>query len=615
MTKMRQLSRFIPLVIVLALIPIYSRTSQQVGSFNYERREEMIPMRDGVRLYTIIMAPRSPSARLPFILLRTPYSAARSVGSPFPTEYVRALAEEGYIFVYQDIRGKVKSQGEFAMNRAFQAGKGIDETTDTYDTIEWLLRNVTNNNGRVGAMGISYPGWLTEMVGMSGHAAVKAVSPQAPMTDTWMGDDFFHQGAFRMSYGLEYSYEVESSAAGANFDVGTYDMYDWYLRRPTLSDITAEMGGKLPSWKSFVEHPSYDSFWQQKAVQNVWTKPTVPILTVGGWWDQEDFFGPIAIYAALEKNDGQNLNRIVVGPWNHGQWADGEADSLGKINFKTATGPYFREKIQAPFFAYYLKDKRPLSLSEATVFETGSNTWRSYDTWPPKTAQHKALYLQPGGKLSFETPTTNSDSAFTGYVSDPSKPVPYRPRPIQPTYYSRGSDWYTWLVEDQRFVHDRPDVVSWTSDTLDKDVVIAGNVIARLFASTTGSDADWVVKLIDVYPDRVPADEKMGGYQLMVSSDVMRGRYRTSFEKPEAIAANSVLDFRVDLHQQAYRFLKGHKIMVQIQSTWFPLYDRNPQTFVPNIFLAKPQDFRAQTHRIYHSTRYPSRVEVDVMPD
>ena len=615
MTKMRQLSRFIPLVIVLALIPIYSRTSQQVGSFNYERREEMIPMRDGVRLYTIIMAPRSPSARLPFILLRTPYSAARSVGSPFPTEYVRALAEEGYIFVYQDIRGKVKSQGEFAMNRAFQAGKGIDETTDTYDTIEWVLRNVTNNNGRVGAMGISYPGWLTEMVGMSGHAAVKAVSPQAPMTDTWMGDDFFHQGAFRMSYGLEYSYAVESSAAGANFDVGTYDMYDWYLRRPTLSDITAEMGGKLPSWKSFVEHPSYDSFWQQKAVQNVWTKPTVPILTVGGWWDQEDFFGPIAIYAALEKNDGQNLNRIVVGPWNHGQWADGEADSLGKINFKTATGPYFREKIQAPFFAYYLKDKRPLSLSEATVFETGSNTWRSYDTWPPKTAQHKALYLQPDGKLSFETPTTNSDSAFTGYVSDPSKPVPYRPRPIQPTYYSRGSDWYTWLVEDQRFVHDRPDVVSWTSDTLDKDVVIAGNVIARLFASTTGSDADWVVKLIDVYPDRVPADEKMGGYQLMVSSDVMRGRYRTSFEKPEAIAANSVLDFRVDLHQQAYRFLKGHKIMVQIQSTWFPLYDRNPQTFVPNIFLAKPQDFRAQTHRIYHSARYPSRVEVDVMPD
>ena len=615
MTKVRQLSRFIPLVIVLALVPIYSRTSQHVGSFNYERREEMIPMRDGVRLYSIIMAPRSSAARLPFMLLRTPYSAAGSVGSPFPTEYVRALAEEGYIFVYQDIRGKVKSQGEFAMNRAFQAGKGIDETTDTYDTIEWLLKNVPNNNGRVGAMGISYPGWLTEMVGMSGHPAVKAVSPQAPMTDTWMGDDFFHQGAFRMSYGLEYSYSVESSAAGADFDVGTYDMFDWYLRRPTLSDITAEMGGKLPSWKSFVEHPSYDSFWQQKAVQNVWTKPTVPTLTVGGWWDQEDFFGPIAIYAALEKNDAQNLNRIVVGPWNHGQWADGDADSLGKINFKTATGPYFREKIQAPFFAYYLKDKRPLSLSEATVFETGSNTWRSYDTWPPKSAQHQALYLQPDGKLSFEAPTTNTDAAFTGYVSDPTKPVPYRPRPIQPTYYSRGSDWYTWLVEDQRFVHDRPDVVSWTSDTLDKDVVIAGNVIARLFASTTGSDADWVVKLIDVYPDRVPADEKMGGYQLMVSSDIMRGRYRTSFEKPEAIAANSVLDFRVDLHQQAYRFLKGHKIMVQIQSTWFPLYDRNPQTFVPNIFLAKPQDFRAQTHRIYHSARYPSRVEVDVMPN
>jgi putative CocE/NonD family hydrolase len=611
---MRQLSRLIALVFVLALVPIYLKTSQLVGSFNYERREEMIPMRDGVRLYTIIMVPRSSSATLPFILLRTPYSAAGSVGNPFPTEYVKALAEEGYIFVYQDIRGKVKSEGEFSMNRAWQSGKAIDETTDTYDTIEWLLKNVPNNNGRVGAMGISYPGWLTEMVGMSGHPAVKAVSPQAPMTDTWMGDDFFHQGAFRMSYGLEYSYAVESSAAGADFDVGTYDMYDWYLRRRTLADITAEMGGKLPSWKSFVAHPAYDGFWQQKAVQKVWTRPTVPTLTVGGWWDQEDFFGPLAIYEALEKNDGQNLNRIVVGPWNHGQWAGGDADSLGKIDFKTATGPYFREKIQAPFFAYYLKDKSPLNLSEATMFESGSNTWRSYDTWPPKTAQHKALYLQPDGKLSFEAPTTNAESAFTGYVSDPSRPVPYRPRPIQPTYYSRGSDWYTWLVEDQRFVHNRPDVVSWTSDTLDKDVVVAGNVVARLFASTSGSDADWVAKLIDVYPDRVPADEKMGGYQLMVSSDIMRGRYRASFEKPEAIAANTILDFRVDLHQQAYRFLKGHKIMVQIQSTWFPLYDRNPQTFVPNIFLAKPVDFRAQTHRVYHSSRYPSRVEIDIMP-
>src|SRR5262249_11117532 len=348
--------------IVLALsIP---NAAQQAGTFDYTKRNVEIAMRDGVHLHSVIVEPRTHTAPLPILLLRTPYGAD-DYSRPFPGDYLQDLANDGYVFVFQDIRGLNRSEGQFVMNRPFMNGKGLDETQDTYETSEWLLKNVSGNNGRVGALGISYPGWLTEMVGMSGHPAVKAVSPQAPMTDTWMGDDFFHQGAFRMSYGLEYSYSVESSAAGADFDVGTYDMYDWYLRRRTLADLTAEMGGKLPSWKAFVAHPAYDAFWQQKAVQKVWTRPTVPTLTVGGWWDQEDFFGPLAIYEALEKNDAQNLNRIVVGPWNHGQWAGGDADSLGKINFKTATGPYFREKIQAPFFAYYLKDKSPLNLGEA----------------------------------------------------------------------------------------------------------------------------------------------------------------------------------------------------------------------------------------------------------
>jgi putative CocE/NonD family hydrolase len=428
--------------------------AQTVGSFEYARREERIPMRDGTKLFTIIMAPKNAGQPLPFLLLRTPYNAADYVGRPFPTQYVEDMAREGYVFVFQDIRGLYQSEGQFVMNRPWLEGKGIDETTDTYDTIEWLLKNVPNHNGRVGALGISYPGWLTEMVGMSGHPAVKAVSPQAPMTDTWMGDDFFHQGAFRQSYGLEYSYMLETSKDGSDFDIGVYDMYEWYLRQGTLARITDSLGGKLPTWRSFIAHPGYDEFWRSKAVERVWHATVVPTLTVGGWWDQEDLFGPQAIYRALEGNDKGNTNRIVVGPWNHGQWGGGAGKSLGKIDFGSATGEYFRQKIQAPFFAYYLKGKGPLPLAEATVFEAGSNQWRSYDSWPPKAAVRKALYLEPGGRLSFTAPGVAA--TFTRYVSDPANPVPYRPRPIQPTSYRHGSDWYTWLVEDQRFVDHRP---------------------------------------------------------------------------------------------------------------------------------------------------------------
>ena len=475
-----------------------------------------------------------------------------------------------------------------------------------------MLKNIRGNNGRVGALGIWYPGWLTEMVGMTPHPAIKAVSPQAPMTDTWMGDDFFHQGAFRMSYGLEYTYGVEADKHGADFNVGVYDMYDWYLRQGTLEQITATMGGKLPSWRTFVEHPAYDAFWQAKAVERVWTKTNVPTLTVGGFWDQEDFFGPISIDKALEPNDTQALNRIVIGPWNHGQWGRGDGGALDDVNFKSPAGRrYFREKIQAPFFAFYLKDKGTLPVGEATVFESGANAWRTYTSWPPKEAAAKSLYLHPEGTLSFDPPRTGA--AFTSYVSDPDHPVPYRARPIQTTYCQCGSSWYTWLAADQRFVDGRPDVATWVGDPLAADVVVAGNVAAHLLAATTGSDADWVVKLIDEYPDIVPADEKMGGYELMVSSDIMRGRYRKSFERPEPITPNAVLEYTVDLHQQAYRFLKGHRMMVQIQSTWFPLYDRNPQTFVPNIFHAKPADFKAETHRVWHTPERASYVSVTVV--
>lgn len=585
-------------------------SGQQVGSLAYATRTVEIAMRDGVRLHTVIVAPTNAPAPLPILLLRTPYGAD-AYSNPFPSDYVRDLAADGYIFAFQDIRGLNKSQGEFVMNRPWTNGNGLDETTDTYDSIEWLLHNAGRNNGRVGALGISYPGWLTEMVGMTPHPAIKAISPQAPMTDTWMGDDFFHQGAFRMSYGLEYAYAVESDKNGATFDVGAYDVYDWYLRQGTLAHITETMGKSLPSWRMFVEHPAYDAFWQAKAVERVWTTTSVPTLTVGGFWDQEDLFGPQSIYKALEPHDAKALNRIVIGPWNHGQWGGGDGGALGQIKFGSAAGRYFREKIQAPFFAFYLKDRGTLPVGEATVFESGANVWRTYTSWPPKEATTKSLYLQPGGRLSFDAP--EGGARFTKYLSDPAHPVPYRPRPIQPTYCPCGSDWSTWLVADQRFVDGRPDVATFATEPLSDDVVLAGNVAARLFAATTGSDADWVVKLIDVYPDAVSTDPRMGGYELMVSSDIMRGRYRQSFEHPEPIAANAVLPYTVDLHQQAYRFLKGHRIMVQVQSTWFPLYDRNPQTFVANIFHAQPRDFAVATQRIYHTAEFPSRVDIDVM--
>jgi len=585
--------------------------AQHVGSFDYGRAVAEISMRDGVHLHTVILAPTSLSDPLPIILLRTPYGADAYAMRAIASDFLRALAYEGYIFVLQDIRGLHQSEGEFVMNRPWTNGIGIDETTDTYDSIEWLLASVPHNNGRIGALGPSYPGWLTAMVGMTPHPAIRAVSPQAVMADTWMGDDFFHQGAFRQSYALEYPYRLEQSKHGATFDVGTFDMYDWYLKQGTLRQITATIGGMLPSWRSFVAHPSYDDFWTAKALQRIWTKSTIPTLIVGGFWDEEDLFGPQAMYAALEKHDAAGLNRVVLGPWSHAQWSRGDASSLGPIRFGSATGQYFRERIQAPFFAFYLKDKGSAPIPEATVFEAGANVWRSYSKWPPANAAKKSLFLGPEGVLSFSPP--RKGTPYTSYRSDPWHPVPYRPRPIEPTYCSCGSRWSTWLLEDQRFVDGRPDVATWVSDPLLEDLVLSGNVVAKLFAATTGSDADWVVKLIDRYPEWVPENERMGGYQLIVSADIMRGRYRRSFERASRIPPNAVLDYTIDLHQQAYRFLKGHRIMVQIQSTWFPLYDRNPQVFLSSLFDAQRTDFRVATHRIFHSGRYPSRIEMDVV--
>jgi putative CocE/NonD family hydrolase len=581
---------------------------------SFEKIEAMVPMRDGVRLHTAVYAPRSSPEPLPFLLSRTPY------GARFPSNVSRSplkeLAEEGYIFVLQDIRGRFTSEGQFVMLRPPRDRsdlKAIDESTDTYDTIEWLLKNVPNNNGRVGVMGISYGGWLTVMAMLDPHPALKAVSPQASPADMFLGDDFHHNGAFRLSYGFEYVAALESSKLVSPFKFDRYDTYEWYLRLGPLSNADERyFHGKMPSWNDFVAHPNYDAFWQKQAFAPYLNRVMVPTLNVAGWWDQEDFYGPLKIYELLEKHDARHLNHLVVGPWNHGGWANGDGSKLGNIDFGSATSQYFREKIQAPWFAYFLKDKGKLELPEALAFQTGSNKWEHYDEWPPRrNVTQRRLYFRSQGRLSFDRPQDESNREYDSYLSDPAHPVPYRHRPIEPTFAPSG--WPVWLLEDQRFSHMRPDVLSWETEPLKEDLVVAGDLVAHLFASTSGTDSDWIVKLIDVYPEDYPKDRKMRGYQLMIANDVLRGRFRNRFEKPEPVVANRISEYAIDLHSNDHCFLKGHKIMVQVQSTWFPVIDRNPQKFVDNIFKARETDFQPATQRVFHSRRFPSHVTLPVL--
>jgi uncharacterized protein len=582
----------------------------------YDTRTAEIRARDGILLHVVIRSPKNLAESLPFLFVRTPYGADGS-GARLTGAY-RELAEEGYHFVFEDIRGRYKSGGTFMMQRPPRPvdgpAMGIDESTDAYDSIDWLLANVPQNNGRVGMLGVSYDGWTSAMAMLAPHPALKAVSPQASPADMFIGDDFHHNGAFRLSYGLEYAWLTEASKENATFSADRYDMYDWYLALGPLSNVQTRYlkDRRLPTWDDFVEHPNYDAFWQRQAMTPYLRRVTVPTLNVAGWWDQEDFYGPLTIYRTLEAHDRENQNALVVGPWWHGGWG-GPGRRIGAIDFGSETGVYYRTQLQAPFFAKYLKDRGAYAPTEATVFESGSNRWRMFGSWPPKEAVTRSLYFRADGKLSFDAPTRADSSGVDRYVSDPARPVPYRKRPIEPTYYPKGSGWRTWLLEDQRFVHNRPDVLSYETDVLTEDVVLAGDITARLFASTTGQDADWVVKLIDVYPDSVAPDHALGGYQLMVANEVFRGRFHRSFEKPEPLVPNRITPFTIDLHTQSYRFQRGHRIMVQVQSTWFPLIDRNPQTWVPNIFKATAADFRAQTHSIWRTLAAASRVEIQTV--
>jgi uncharacterized protein len=603
--------------LLLAPVALWAAKTAPEPDLNrtFKRMEVHIPMRDGVKLYTDIYIPRKSRERLPFLFTRTPYGSTDDKGRNglLPHSY-KDFVTEGYIFVFQDIRGRYKSEGQFVMFRPPRDksdAKAIDESTDTYDSIAWLIEHIPNNNGRAGVLGISYGGWLTVMAMLDPHPALKAVSEQASPADQFLGDDFHHNGAFRLSYGLEYSAMMETGTTNFNFKFDRHDTFEWYAALGALSNFNKNYGHeKLPTWNDFVAHPNYDEFWQKQAVTPYLEAPKVPNLNVAGWWDQEDFYGPMKIYETLEKKDTNHMNYVVAGPWNHGGWSRGEGRKLGDIDFASDTAQYFREKVQAPWFAYWLKDKGPFKQPEALTFQTGSNRWESYDEWPPRSRTNdRPLYFQSSGVASFAKPEGVGE--FDSYVSDPARPVPYRRRPISPTY--PGGGWPAWLVEDQRFVQLRPDVLSWETDPLQQDVAVAGDVVAHLFASTSGTDSDWIVKLIDVYPEDYPQDPKMGGYQLMIADEVFRARFRESFIHPKAVVPDEVTEYAIDLHTNNHAFLKGHRIMVQVQSTWFPVIDRNPQTFVENIYKATEADYKPATQRVYRSDRYPSHVTLPVL--
>ena len=602
------------------------------ASFGYEKRDVMIPMRDGVKLHTVIIVPKG-AKDAGILFTRTPYSASGNFGqnaSPHlgtSLEHgdspVELIVEDGYIRVFQDVRGKYGSEGDYVMTRPLHGPLNptpVDHSTDTYDTIDWLVKNLPESNGRVGIIGISYDGFLPLMALINPHPALKVSVPMNPMVDGWKGDDWFHNGAFRQQM-MPYIYEQQATRSGdAKWWYSHYDDYDNFLEAGSAGEIGKQHGlEQVGYWRRILEHPAYDSFWQLQAMDQILAAQPlkVPVMLVDSLWDQEDIYGATAVYKAIKPKDtANNMVYMVLGPWHHGQEI-GDASTLGVLKFHTDTGLYFRQEILRPFLAQFLKTGAPKAdVPTISVYETGTNKWLKLANWPAGcasgcTVKPTPLYLASGQKLSFSSPKS-SEAPFAEYVSDPTKPVPYRARPIHPMD-SSASTWSRWLVDDQREASGRPDVLAFVSPVLTEPVKISGQPIANLVASTSGTDSDWVVKLIDVYPDEVTMDSSMGGFQLMVSGDIFRGRYRESLETPKPIASDKPLLYRFALPNANHVFLPGHRIMVQVQSSWFPLYDRNPQSFVPSIFWAKPEDYKKATQRIYHSASEQSFVELPLV--
>lgn len=616
-------------------LPLASQAIGQGGStqenhrgpteaFDHERREVMIPMRDGVRLHTVIIIPKNLRDRAPIILTRTPYGADRATSqarSP-RAALVLPLADEplfeaGYIRVYQDIRGRYGSEGDWIMTRPPRGPlnrSGTDEGTDAWDTIEWLVENVPESNDRVGLTGVSYPGWLTLMGLLDPHPALRAAVPMYPMVDGWMGDDFYHNGAFRQTM-FEWIYNLDTSHNGSRRPpLGFRDMYEAYLEAGTAQGFAARYHGEnLPTWRNLVDNPTYSAFWSGQAVQDVLDdRPVdVPVLIVHGLFDQEDNFGGIAAYQALETHDRQNDRvYLAIGPWSHGQ-SQHEASSLGPFQWGADTGRWLRENVVLAFWNRHLKNEPPAQvLPPVLAFDTGSSEWRTHSAWPAG-GERIRLHLAPEARLTFAPPLSDG-RRYAEYVSDPARPVPYRTRPILANY-DPDTDWSRWLVDDQRPFSDRPDVLTFVTEPLSEPLTIAGAATAHLFASTTGTDADWVVKLIDVYPPEMRAVPELGGYQLMVAGDIMRGRYRENLNEPSPVRPNQPTLYRMRLPHANHTFERGHRIMIQVQSSWFPLYDRNPQTFVENIAYARASDYRSATQRIWFTLNRPSFIDLPVL--
>lgn len=593
---------------------------------NYTKIEVEIPMRDGVKLFTIIYSPKDTSVKYPILFNRTPYSVdpyGDNYGFVFRRGLFPEFLREKFIFVFQDVRGRFMSEGQFSHMRPFIPDKkskiNVDESSDAYDSMDWLIKNLDNHNGRIGMWGISYPGYYTSCAAINAHQALKCISPQAPISD-WFFDDPHHHGAFFLSGMVDFiaAMDVPRQHPYQNwitpYDWGTADGYGFYMKLGSLSNIKKlYFGDSIAFWNELVNHPNYDQFWQDRNILPYLKNIKPAVLVVGGWYDAEDLYGTFKTYKSIEKNSSDGNNRIVIGPWIHGGWARTDGDYLGNVSFDQKTSLYYRYNIELPFFNYYLKDKGCLNLAEATMFMTGKNEWRQYDQWPPKNLKSKRLYLHDNGKLSFDA-VADKEQLFDEFVSDPAKPVPY----TEDTEFDMTKEYMT---DDQRFAARRPDVLVFETEILDEDVILAGPLMSHLKVSTTGTDADWVVKLIDVYPGdaldnpQVRRGLKMSGYQQMVRSEVIRGRFRNSYENPEPFKPGKMEDINLELQDVLHCFKKGHKIMIQIQSTWFPLVDRNPQKYVDNIFKAKPEDFIKATHRVYHSKENQSFIAVNLLEE
>jgi putative CocE/NonD family hydrolase len=626
----RHRSRLVHLLCVGLLVPLLPSTAPGQGleyvKAHYTKYEYQIKMRDGIRLFTAVYVPKDDTETYPILLKRSPYSARPYGADQYPENLGPSplFGKEGYIFVYQDVRGRWMSEGEFVHMRPHRgAGRGegeIDESTDTWDTVDWLVKNVRGNNGRVGIAGISYPGFYTAAGIIDSHPAIKAASPQAPVNDWFVGDDWHHNGAFFLAHMFNWMSrsgrarpEPTKKFRRAEFDYDTPDGYEFYRRIKTLAEIDSKyLKGDVAFWNYTLEHGSYDEFWQSRNIRPHLKNISSAVMTVGGWFDAENLFGALETYKNIEANNPDLVNVLVMGPWRHGGWANGEGSSFGDIPFNSKTSEFYREEIEFPFFQYHLKSTGELTHPEAWVFETGTNQWRRYEKWPPAAARLKKLYFHPAERLTADTPAGGGGPSFDEYVSDPDKPVSYINK------IATGMD-AEYMIADQRFASKRPDVLVYQTEPLEHDVTIAGPIDANLFVSTSGTDSDWVVKLIDVYPDDFPdpnpnpTEVRMGGYQQLVRGDVIRGKFRNSLERPEPFEPGQPTQVSLTMPDTYHCFRSGHRIMVHVQSSWFPLVDRNPQKFT-DIYHAVESDYQKATQRVFRSTGLASRIEVLVLP-